>query len=112
MSRIVGLQNAAYLLYSGETISAEKAAQLGYVMEVVQDTELMERSMALATRVSAGSPLATGEVKRLLYQSLVRPPAEHLTDNRATLNRMFASDDFREGVTSFLEKREPTWNGP
>lgn len=111
LSRVVGLQNAAYLLYSGEIISAARAKEMGYVMEVVPDAELQDRAMALAASVSKGSPLATGEVKRLLYQSLVRDPGDHNQDSSATLQRMFASEDFKEGVRAFLEHRDPAWTG-
>lgn len=111
LSRIVGLQNAAYLLYSGEVISAARAKEIGYVMEVVPDADLPARAMEVATAVSKGSPLATAEVKRLLYRSIARDPQEHLKDSTATISRMFASDDFKEGVRAFLEKRDPKWTG-
>ncbi len=111
LSRIVGLQNAAYLLYSGEIISAHRAKEIGYVLDVVPDGELMDRALALAASVSKGSPLATGEVKRLLYRSITRDPYEHLADSTATITRMFASEDFKEGVRAFLEHRDPAWKG-
>ncbi|MCZ2109403.1 MAG: enoyl-CoA hydratase/isomerase family protein [Dehalococcoidia bacterium] len=111
LSRIVGLQNAAYLLYSGEIISAQRAKEIGYVLDVVPGGELMDRALALAASVSKGSPLATGEVKRLLYRSITRDPYEHLADSTATITRMFASEDFKEGVRAFLEHRDPAWKG-
>jgi enoyl-CoA hydratase/carnithine racemase len=111
LSRIVGLQNAAQLLFSGEIIAAQRAKEIGYVLEVVPDAELMDRSMAVAHSVTKGGPLATGEAKRLLYQGLGRDAVEHLRDNVPTLSRMFASEDFKEGVQSFLQHRDPEWKG-
>ena len=109
LSRIVGLQVAAQLLFSGEVISAGRAKEIGYVLDVVPDGELMPRAMALAESVSQGSPLAAAEIKRLLYRGLTRDAMEHLIDSTATITRLFASDDFKEGVRSFLEKRPPSW---
>lgn len=111
LSRIVGLQEAARLLFSGEIITAARAKEIGYVLDVVPDAELMERAMALAASVSQGSPLSAAEIKRLLYRGLTRDPMDHLADSTATITRMFASEDFKEGVRAFLEKRPPKWVG-
>ena len=109
LSRIVGLQNAAYLLYSGEIIPASRAKEIGYVLDVVPDGELMDRAFALAASVSKGGPLATGQAKRLLYQGLTRDPMDHLKDHTSTLSGLFASADFKEGVQAFIEHRPPEW---
>ena len=109
LARVVGLQNAAYLLYSGEIISAQRAKELGYVLEVVPDADLMDRAMALAASVSKGGPQATAQSKRLLYQGLTRDPLEHLKDHSATLNGLFKTEDHKEGVMSFIEHRDPVW---
>ncbi|MGE5596777.1 MAG: enoyl-CoA hydratase/isomerase family protein [Hyphomicrobiales bacterium] len=111
LQRAVGLQNAAYLLFSGEIISAQKAKEIGYVLDVVPDAELMDRAMELALNVSKGAPLAVAGAKRLLYQGLSREPGEHLREHSQVLGGLFASEDFKEGVRAFLEHRGPDWRG-
>ena len=111
LSRIVGLQEAARLLFSGEIINAEHARRIGYVLDVVPDDQLMDRALSLANSVSQGSPLSAAEIKRLLYRGLTHDPIDHVADSTATITRMFASDDFKEGVRAFLEKRPRVWTG-
>jgi enoyl-CoA hydratase/carnithine racemase len=111
LSRTVGLQNAVRLLLSGDIIDAREAQRIGYVLDVVPDDQLLDRAIALAGSVSRGSPLSAAEIKRLLYQGLTRPAKEHIADSTATIGRMFQSEDFKEGVRSFLERRDPNWVG-
>lgn len=111
LPRIVGVSRAARILFSGEIMDASTLLELGVVEKVVEPENLMDEAMAVAASMSQGSPLAIGEIKRLLYQGLTRDVADHLSDNAETLGRMFESADHKEGVSSFLEKRQPEWVG-
>jgi enoyl-CoA hydratase/carnithine racemase len=111
LPRVLGISKAAELLYSGDFVSAQEAKELGLVSEVTAEDQLMERAVAWATRLSSGSPLAISHIKRMLYQGLSRDPSEHNKDNVQTMDMLFKSADHKEGVASFLERRDPQWTG-
>ena len=108
LSRIVGLQNAAYLLFSGEVIGAARAKELGFVHEVVPDGELMA-VRGLRAFGFEGSPLATGEVKRLLYRSLTRDRSSISPTTRSRSTRC-RERRLKEGSAP-SRKRDPQWTG-
>ncbi|HLZ69867.1 MAG TPA: enoyl-CoA hydratase-related protein [Dehalococcoidia bacterium] len=107
LPRVIGLARAAKLLYTGAMIDAAEALRIGLVDEVVPDGALHGRADELAQQMARGAPLAVEQIKRLLYQGLARDARAHVDDNAQTLTRMFATEDHREGVRSFLERREP-----
>ncbi len=111
LPRILGVQVAARLLYSGEFISGEQAHELGYVTAVVDPDDLQAAARREAARFTTGSPFAIGHTKELLYAGLSRTLEEHLVVHRAVMGQCFASADHKEGVASFLERREPRFIG-
>lgn len=111
LPRLVGVQAASRLLFSGEIISGEEAASLGYLAALVEPDELEAAARAEAARFTTGSPFAIAETKALLYAGLGRSFDDHVRDNREVMARCFASDDHREGVASFLERRPPSFTG-
>jgi len=111
LPRLIGVQATARLLFSGEIISGEEAASLGYLAALVEPDELQAAARAEAARFAAGSPFAIAETKALLYAGLGRSFDEHVAENRAVMERCFASEDHREGVASFLERRAPNFTG-
>ncbi len=111
LPRIVGMAQAARLLYSGEIINAAEGHRIGLFDEVVPDAELLPRAVALARRLAGGAPYSVAVHKRQLYEGLRRDPHDIYRENNVEFANCRAMDDFREGVRSFLEKREPAWTG-
>jgi enoyl-CoA hydratase/carnithine racemase len=109
LPRIVGISQAVEWVASGRVFSAEEALAGGLVRSVHPPEQLMEAARALASEISEHTaPVSVAISRKLLWKMLGadHPMAAHRADSRA----MFArgqSDDAREGVTSFLEKRAP-----
>jgi methylglutaconyl-CoA hydratase len=109
--RQIGEKQARDLLLTGRIIGAEEAFRLGLVNEIVDPDKLLNRACELAARLLQNSPASLLATKRLLkrYSSdqLDRQIALAVEEN-ATIR---GTADFREGVSSFLEKRSPRWTG-
>ena len=111
LPRIVGVQQALRLLYTGAMIDAHEALGLGYVLEVVPSEELLPRAMELANTIATGSPHSLGLIKSLVQQGLTAPVGEHMERHTAAMAACFKSNDHREGVASFLERRPANFTG-
>ena len=109
--RQVGEKLARDLLLTGRILSAEEAHRLGLVNEVLSPQKLLARARELADTLVANSPASLVATKRLLrtfsHVELDHQIAAAVDENA----RIRATDDFREGVNSFLEKRKPSWTG-
>lgn len=111
LPKIVGPQKASELLFTGDIISAEEAADIGLVMSVVPHDELMEEARKLAERIAVNPPLAVRHLKEGLRRSFYGDYEEVGTWVSQTLGVLFQTEDHKEGVASFLEKREPKFSG-
>jgi enoyl-CoA hydratase len=111
LPRIVGVQQALRLLYTGAMIDAAEALRLDYVLDVVPSDELVPRAIELANTIAAGSPHSLGLIKSLVQQGLTAPVGEHMERHTAAMAACFKSDDHREGVASFLERRPANFTG-
>jgi enoyl-CoA hydratase len=111
LPRIVGLPNALRLLYGGEFIDADEALRLGYVSEVVAPEDVLDRARQLARTFLVGSPFAQRRIKSLVLEGLARDVGTHMQAHVEALSACFKSDDHREGVASFLERRPAHFTG-
>jgi enoyl-CoA hydratase/carnithine racemase len=108
---LVGPEKAAELLFTGEVIGAAEAQRIGLVSQVVEHDQLMSHALGLAGRIAANAPLALLAMKEGLAKTAYGDPRQIGAWAIETIYRLFATEDHREGVASFLEKREPVFNG-
>jgi enoyl-CoA hydratase/carnithine racemase len=108
---LVGPSKAAELLLTGDIIDAREALRIGLVSEVLPHAELMPRAQALAAKIAANPPLATAAMKEGLSRAAYGDPRQIGSWAIDTIYRLFQTEDHREGVKSFLEKREPVFTG-
>jgi enoyl-CoA hydratase/carnithine racemase len=111
LPRLVGVQAALRLLYSGDMLRAEDALRIGYVSAVVAPEDLASAARAEAERFLQGSPMSHRLTKQLVYEGLGRDLPTHMRAHTTALAACFKSNDHREGVASFLERRPANFTG-
>ncbi|MEK6442502.1 enoyl-CoA hydratase/isomerase family protein [Pseudonocardia sp. T1-2H] len=111
LAQLVGRERAAELLFTGEVIDAERAERIGLVGRVVDDEQLMPAALQLARKIAANPPLAVAALKSGLREALDPDWSELGRWVSTRLGELFRTEDHREGVKSFLEKREPNYVG-
>lgn len=108
---IVGPAKAAELLFTGDIFDAAEALRIGLVSEVTPHAELLPRARALAARIAANPPLAVRHLKAGLNRFAYGEPREIGAWAIEKIRLLMQTEDHREGVASFLEKREPVFHG-
>ncbi len=111
LSQLIGRERAAEMLFTGEIIDASEALRIGLVGRVVHHDELLDTAMELAARVAANPPLAVQRLKAGLRTALDPDWHELGSWVSSSLSELFTTDDHREGVKAFLEKRVARFEG-
>ncbi|WP_236692804.1 enoyl-CoA hydratase/isomerase family protein [Aneurinibacillus tyrosinisolvens] len=111
LPRTLGTHRAKELLFTGKTISVEKAQDWGMVNEIYPADALREEVAKLARQLAHGPARAYAMIKKIANQSLTADLADILEMERATQTVMAMTDDHKEGVTAFKEKRVPRFTG-
>ena len=109
--RAIGKFKTMLLVLSGKFISAEEANRMGFVSEVVEDENTISHAIALATTIASFSPIAVQQIKEVtnLGQDLSLPGA--LALERKAFQILFDTQEQKEGVNAFFEKRSPEYRG-
>jgi enoyl-CoA hydratase/carnithine racemase len=111
LPKLVGPQKAAELLFTGDIIDASTAKEIGLVLDIVPHEQLMEKAKALAVKIASNPPMAVRYLKEGLRRSYHGDYQDTGNWVAQTLAILFQTEDHREGVASFLEKREPKFTG-
>jgi enoyl-CoA hydratase/carnithine racemase len=111
LPRIVGLSQACRLIYTGDLVEAEEARQMGLLDWLVPSDKLEEEATALALRIAQGPPIALRLDKMVIYEGL-NSDFETAVNLGSMCERLcLGTEDFKEGIRAFAEKRRPVFQG-
>jgi enoyl-CoA hydratase/carnithine racemase len=111
LPRLLGIDRALLVSWTGDMIDAREAERIGLVTMVVPHDELPMATRELAERLAKGPALAIQKTKRAIYESLGQDLKTHLEYVAARRAELLRSEDHKEGATSFVEKRAPYFKG-
>lgn len=110
-TKLTGYQKACEYILTSKIFSAEKAKEIGIVNKIVESDELDETVEDLADKFRSLPPIAVGKAKMLIYKSLENDMKTHLELESKTASESADTNDFKEGVAAFVEKRKPVFKG-
>ena len=111
LPRLIGWAKASEIIFTGKTLLAEECLELGLVSHMVNNNEVREKSLEIARQISSRAPLAVQASKRMMRMGMNENFNDHVHHVFLQLLPLFQSDDFAEGMASFMEKREAEFKG-
>src|SRR6476620_12363451 len=111
LARVCGLGVAQDLILTGRVVDADEALRIGLVNGVFEPAELMDKTLEVARTIASKGPLAISAAKVAINHALQGDHVENLEAEADAFGELFSSKDAREGMTAFVEKREPHFTG-
>jgi enoyl-CoA hydratase/carnithine racemase len=111
LPRIIGVPKALDLMVTGRAISPGEAHSLGILNRLYAPADIAEQTLAYATRLAGGATAAIGEIKLTTYAGIEMPIADALARERDGIERLFGTEDAKEGLSAFAEKRKAEFKG-
>jgi len=111
LPRLIGWSKAAELIFTGRTLTAEECVEWGLASRVVPTNDLAATAREIAAEIAANAPLAVQASKRMMRMGLSETFNDHVHHVFLQLLPLMRSEDAREGMRSFMEKREPAFKG-
>jgi enoyl-CoA hydratase len=111
LTRAVGKAIAMEMILNNRTLSAQEAYQFGMVNRVVPVEGYLDEALKLAEEIVARAPVAVRVAKKMINQAFERTLSDGLSEEKQQFYNLFATEDQREGMQAFIEKRKPEWKG-
>lgn len=111
LPRLIGWSKASELIFTGRTLGAAECLDWGLISHVYNSNELQAEATKLGREIAANAPLAVQGSKRMMRMGMNETFNDHVHHVYLQLLPLFQSDDFKEGMASFMEKRDPNFKG-
>jgi len=111
LTRAVGKAIAMEMIFNNRTLSAQEAYQFGLVNRVVPVDQFLNEALELAEEIAARAPVAVRAAKKMINLAYEYPLTDALREEKQEFYNLFATEDQKEGMKAFVEKRKPNWKG-
>ncbi|MEY2711304.1 MAG: hypothetical protein RL487_1087, partial [Actinomycetota bacterium] len=111
LPRAIGKAPALEVILTGEPLTVQRAYELGLVNRIVPAERVLEEAISYAEKIAAAAPLAVQASRRVVLASADRTEEDLIKMSNSEMAAVMSSEDTKEGLTAFIEKRAPNWKG-